>query len=95
MSREQERTTQFEHDDGRWYLISMGTFIQCLVDSGRDPAIAMRVLEDEPADENGAWVRRMEVVQIPDGHVLEVAERLDCVAAESVIREMLESGVVT
>ena len=91
----EKQRTKFFHDDGRWYLLSMGTFIQCLVDSGRDPAVAVRVLEDEPPDENGSYVRRMEVVQIPDGHVREVYQRLPCVAAESLIREMVEQGVVT
>jgi hypothetical protein len=91
---EDNETPAFSYDDGRWYLLSMGAFIQVLVDTGGDPAVAMRVLENGQPDENGDFVRRMEVVQIPNGHVLEVYRRLPCAAAERVIRERLKKGVV-
>jgi hypothetical protein len=85
---------QFSWTDGRWYLLSLGAFIQSLVDTGQDPAVAVRVVENGPPDEAGQFVRRLEIVQAPNGHVLEVYRETGCVAAERVIHEMIRQGMV-
>jgi hypothetical protein len=85
---------QFAWTDGRWYLLSLGTFIQGLIDTGQDPAVAVRVVEDDPPDEAGQFVRRLEIVQAPNGHVLDVCRRVGCVATGRVIHAMIEAGKV-
>ena len=89
----QEKQDPGTHDDGKWHLLSTGVFVQVLIDSGLDPAVFMRVVEDQQHDD-GTFTRRMEIVSAPNGHVLETARSLDCHSVHRVIRQFIEQGLV-
>lgn len=56
-------------DDHEWTACTLGFFVQLLIDTGHDPAVIFRTVEDFEPDENGAFIRRLEVLMIPDGQV--------------------------
>jgi len=67
--QESEEDTEYtRYNDGNWYASTLGHFISLLVDAGHDPAVLFRVVEDEKPDEDGHFVRHLEVVMIPNGH---------------------------
>jgi len=82
------------YDDGRWYAGTLGHFVGLLIDAGQDPAALFRVVEDEPA-EDGVFVRRLEVVLVPDGHVLEQMHRHGVERAHKTLAAMMSAGKVT
>ena len=82
------------YDDGQWYAVTIGHFIGLLVDAGHDPAVIFRVTHDGPPDENGAFVRELEIVIVPDGHVKTEVERLDCGHVHKILAELWRAGVV-
>jgi len=58
-----------DYTDGEWYGATMGHFIGLLVDAGLDPAVMFRVVEDSEPDKSGRFVRRLEVIMLPNGYV--------------------------
>ena len=69
-------------------------FIQLLVDSGRDPVVIFRVVEDGELDEQKAFVRKMEIVCVPDGHVIEQIEEAGTDQVHRVLATLIEKGIV-
>lgn len=86
-------TDGVDFTDGNWHACTLGHFIGLLVDAGHDPAVAFRVIEDGPSDEDGKFVRTVEVVMYPDGYVGEGC--LGCHSVHKVLRALLEAGVIT
>lgn len=81
-----------KYDDGNWYAVTLGHFIGLLVDAGQDPAVVFRVSEDSEVDENGKFVRRMEIVILPDGYVRVAARQAHRV--HKTLAALLEKGLV-
>lgn len=82
------------YDDGQWYAVTLGHFIGLLVDAGHDPAVIFRVTHDGPSDENNAFVRELEVVMVPDGHIEAEMKRVGCSRIQKILRALMEAGVV-
>ena len=81
-------------DDGNWYAITTGTFLQLLVDTGNDPAIIFRVLEDTRVDEK-SFTRRLEIVSVPNGAVVDTINGMDVKATSNVLNKFIEEGLIT
>jgi hypothetical protein len=79
-------------DDGNWYAASLGEFIGMMVDCGQDPAVKFRVIEDLPPSPQGHFIRRLEVVMLPNGVVEE--NLINVIAVREVLKEMLEAEIV-
>ena len=80
-------------DDGLTYAMTLGEFIALIVDCGPDPMVKFRVVNDEPPDEDGKFVRHIEISLVPDGYVRERAG--DCDRIHKVLKAMLDAGLVT
>ena len=80
------------YDDGNWYASTLGHFISLLVDAGQDPAVCFRVSEDSEPDSDGKFIRRLEVLMLPDGYVAEGI--LGCRGVHKTLEALLEAGVV-
>ena len=80
-------------DDGLTYAMTLGEFIALIVDSGPDPMVKFRVVNDEPPDEDGKFVRHIEISLVPDGYVRERAS--DCHRVHKVLKAMLDAELVT
>ena len=80
-------------DDGRWYAGTLGHLVSLLIDE-QDTAALFRVVEDEPV-EDGVFVRRLEVVLVPDGHVLEQMHRHGVERAHKTLAALMSAGKVT
>jgi hypothetical protein len=80
------------YDNGEWYAVTLGEFISLLVDAGHDPAVKFRVKADGPLDENRAFERQIEMVLLPDGHVLAAAK--ECYAIHKTLLALIKGGVV-
>jgi len=80
------------YDDGNWYAVTLGFFISLLVDAGQDPAVMFRVILDSPSDEKGTFVRRLNIIMLPDGYVAEAVKQ--CKGVHKVLKALLEKGVV-
>ena len=83
------------YDDGQWYAITLGHFIGLLVDAGHDPAVLFRVTHDGPPDEDGGFVRELEVVMVPNGHVEAEMKRVGCPRIHKILRALVEAGIVS
>jgi hypothetical protein len=80
--------------DGSWIAMSMGQFIQILVDSGPKgtDAILFRVVSDTPID-GTSFMRQMDVLQVPSGAVAEqIAEHNAYV--HKVLAGFLKAGLI-
>ena len=86
-------TIQF--DDGQWHAATLGHFIALLVDSGSDPAVLFRVVEDGPFLDSGSHARKWELIVIPNGLVLDVMREYNVDHAHKVLKAFLENGLVT
>lgn len=84
---------EIRYDDGKWYAVTLGHFIGLLVDTGLDPAVRFRVVGDTESDENGLFLRTIEVVLVPNGYV--ARESLFCERIHKTLKSLLEKGVVT
>jgi hypothetical protein len=83
-----------EFDDGEWHAATLGHFIALLVDSGSDPAVLFRVVEDGPFLDSGSHARKWELVVIPNGLVLDVMREYNVDHAHKVLKAFLENGLV-
>lgn len=84
-----------DYADGDWIAMSMGQFIQILVDSGpkASDAILFRVVSDTPVD-GESFMRQMEVLQVPSGAVTQqIAEHNARV--HKVLAGFLKAGLIT
>ena len=86
------RDQKHYYDDGNCYAMTLGHFIGLLVDAGPDPAVCFRVVADSQPDEEGKFVRRIEVLMLPDGYVREAA--LECHGVHKTLKMLLEAGAV-
>ena len=59
-------TDEHGYDDGHWYASTLGHFIGLLVDAGRDPAVCFRVVADSEPDQDGQFVRRIDLLNLPE-----------------------------
>ena len=82
------------YDDGQWYAVTLGHFAGLLIDAGHDPAVLFRVTHDGPPDENGGFVREMEVVMVPNGHVEAEMKRVSCPRIHKILWALMEGGIV-
>ena len=82
----------FEFDDGNWYACTLGEFISLLVDAGDDPAVMFRVVDDSECDADGKFVRKFELVSVPDGYVAATARK--CKGIHKTLRLMIEGGAI-
>lgn len=82
----------YEYDDGNWYAATLGHFIGLLVDAGQDPAVCFRITHDSVPDADGQFIRRVEVLVLPDGCVGEAI--LGCRGVHKLLKALLEAGIV-
>ena len=83
---------EHSYDDGNWYASTLGHFIGLLVDAGQDPAVCFRVAADSDPDDDGQFIRHIEVLMLPDGYVGEGI--LGCHGVHKTLKALLEAGVV-
>lgn len=77
LAAQASRGAGVDYADGDWIAMSMGQFIQILVDSGLNAseAILFRVVSDTPVDDE-SFMRQMDVLQVPSGAVAQqITER--------------------
>ena len=94
MSRVMDSETMASYDDGQIYAVTLGHFIGLLVDAGYDPAVIFRVVHDGLPDENGCFVRKIEMLMVPDGHVESEIVRQRTDRIHKTLKALLEAGVV-
>jgi len=80
------------YDDGNWYASTLGYFVSLLIDAGQDPAVCFRVVGDSESDDDGKFIRHVEILMLPDGYVNE--NILGCRGVHKTLRALLEAGVV-
>ena len=81
------------YDDGNWYAVTLGHFIGLLVDAGQDPAVQFRVVKDTEPDKNGKFLRKIELVLLPDGYVLEGVK--ESYRIHKTLKALLEAGLIS
>ena len=81
-----------DFDDGLTYAMTLGEFIALIVDCGPAPMVKFRVVHDEPPDEDGEFIRHIEITLVPNGYVREYAS--DCHRIHKVLQAMLDAGLV-
>lgn len=85
-------------DDGRWTASTLGFFIGLLVDTGQDPAVCFRVVEDSEPDEKGRFIRHYDLLTLPNGYVYKGISQ--CYGPQGktrihkVLRAFLDEGVI-
>lgn len=82
-------------DDDEWTACTLGFFVQLLIDIGHDPAIIFRVVEDFEPDESGAFIRRLEVLMVPDGQVKDAVYATGTDRIHETLLDLLKAGVVS
>jgi hypothetical protein len=89
-----QETPGTAYDSGEWIATTMGQFLQILVDSGEDPAVVFRVIEDTPAG-NASFVRRYELLCVPNGAVVATVLQVDPkMPVNKVLLEFIRQGLV-
>jgi len=81
-----------ELDPNAWKALSMGSFLAILVDGGPMDAVIFRTLGDNQF-EDGSWSRQMEVVIVPNGHIMDTLKELDCTHINGALLEMMRTGM--
>jgi len=81
------------YDDGRWYASTLGHFIGLLVDARQDPAVCFRVIKDSEPDDEGKFIREIQFVLLPDGHIGEAIR--GCKGVHKTLRMLLEAEVIS
>lgn len=94
MARTHKRKEDNEYrlDDGNWYAMTLGEYISLLVDGGGDVAVKVRVLEDRDCEIDGAFIRDMQVVLLPNGVVKENIKY--CKSIDTLLSMFIEGGVI-
>lgn len=82
----------YYYDDGNWYASTLGHFIGLLVDAGQDPAVCFRVVSETMPDDKGTFIRRIELVMLPDGYVREHASK--CHGIHKTLKALLNADAV-
>ena len=70
--------------DGYLYIL--------LVDAGQDPAVCFRVVADSEPDRDGQFIRRIDLLMLPEGGVGDYA--LKCHGVHKTLKALLEAGVI-
>lgn len=83
---------EHSYDDGNWYASTLGHFVGLLIDAGQDPAVCFRVVKDSESDDDGKFIRHIEVLMLPDGYVSEGI--LGCRGVHKTLTALLEAGVI-
>ena len=73
----------------------MGHFIELLVDAGDDPAVIFRVVKDSPPDDNGQFIRDIEVFVLPNGYVVPALKKLGVERIHKTLAGFIEGGLVS
>ena len=82
-----------DYTNGSWHAMTLGQLISIMVDSGSDPAVLMRVANDEPVID-GSFIRHLEVIMIPNGRVVETINGNVTETVHKVLMKLIESGLV-
>ena len=85
-------TDKHAYNDGNWYASTLGHFIGLLVDAGQDPAVSFRVVADSEPDQDGQFIRRIDLIMLPDGYVGDYA--LNCHGVHKTLQALLDAGVI-
>ena len=85
-------TDEHAYDDGNWYASTLGHFIGLLVDAGQDPAVCFRVVADSEPGRDGQFIRRIDLIILPDGCVGDYT--LKCHGVHKTLKALLEAGVI-
>ena len=80
-------------DDGKWHAVTMGVFVQLLIDAGMDPAVVFRVLSDGEPDDDGQFVRNIQVMLLPDGYIVPAIRKTGA-DVHDVLRQFIEKGLM-
>jgi hypothetical protein len=84
-------TDDHAYDDGHWYASTLGHFIGLLVDAGQDSAVCFRVVADSESGQDGQFIRRIDLIVLPDGYVGHYA--LQCHGVHKTLKALLDAGV--
>lgn len=82
-----------DYTNGNWHAATLGEFVSLLIDSGGDPAVIFRVVEDEPS-KDGAFVRHLEVMMLPQGRVKEKINQVKPESIHNTLVDLIKAGVV-
>ncbi|GAG09204.1 unnamed protein product [marine sediment metagenome] len=81
-------------NDGEWHLSTLGHFLGLLVDCKTGiEAVAYRITEEGPSNDNGGFVRTMEVTIYPNGSVVKAIEGTHTI--HKTLVALIEGGIVT
>ena len=86
---------KFEYDNGEWHAATLGHFVSLLIDAGADPAVLFRVTGDGPSDESGNFIRHLEIVMLPEEHIIEQCRAYGITHTHKTLAALIEAGVVT
>ena len=75
----------------QWRMDTVGDFISRLIDDG-DAAIMFRTTNKSKLDKDGFFVRTMEIVSIPQGHVIEHVKQCETMGHR--LYRFIEEGLV-
>jgi len=79
-------------DDGNWHAATLGHFIGLLVDDG-EGSVVFRVTHDGEPDDEGEFIRIVEVCLLPNGYVEVAIRELDC-DIEKTLLALMKAGLV-
>ena len=82
------------YDDGKLYAMTMGEFVSILIDSGGDPAVLVRVVENGPAV-GDQFVRDWEIAQMPRELVTQTMAKRKPDFVSKVLFEFIKAGMFT
>jgi hypothetical protein len=94
-----KKKNPIDFTDGNWHATTIGQFVGLLVDSN-DVAVIYRVSHDTPKDENGLFVRHMEIMLVPQGRVMETWEKMfdnpdvELVSTHKYLAEFVRGGLL-
>ncbi|MCP4990842.1 MAG: hypothetical protein GY928_33815 [Colwellia sp.] len=78
-------------DDGKWYASTIGHLASIIID-GDDSAVCFRVVEDSVPGNDGYFVRKMEIVLLPNGVIGDFAKK--CSGVQKDLKALLKKGVL-
>lgn len=84
-----------DYTDGQAYAMTLGVFIQILVDSATKDAVIFRVVKDEKPDSRGQFCRLLEVLLVPEGQVQAALDLNQPAGVHKVLIAALERGLIS
>lgn len=92
---EEEPKQQSWMDSGEWAAMTMGAFLQLLVDGGTTDVVFVRVTGAGEPNENGEFKMMLDVHVVPNGQVLEHAGAIGCTKFNvQYLVPLLEKGII-